>query len=215
MNLKQKYFIDIHKGITPIFIIFLICFFNQWDNLIALIYLALHGTYGLLWITKSFIYPDKQWEQTTTLAYGLFIWLGLSLYWFSPYIITSKEHFFPIFLNQPTNLYIMFCIIIYILGIFLHFTSDMQKHIHLKLKSGTLITDYMFSRVRNTNYLGELFIYMGFTLLANDWVPILALFSFIIIIWIPNMIKKDKSLSRYNGFKNYKSKTNRIFPFIF
>ena len=215
MNLKQKYFIDTHKGITPVFIIFLICSFNQWDNLVALIYLALHGTYGLLWITKSFIYPDKQWEQKTNLAYGLFIWLGLSLYWFSPYIITSKEHFLPIFFNQPTNLYIMFCIIIYILGIFLHFTSDMQKHIHLKLKSGTLITDYMFSRVRNTNYLGELFIYMGFTLLANDWIPILALFSFIAIIWIPNMIKKDKSLSRYNDFKNYKSKTNRIFPFIF
>ena len=61
MNLKQKYFIDIHKGITPIFIIFLICYFHQWDNLVALIYLALHGTYGLLWITKSFIYPDRQW----------------------------------------------------------------------------------------------------------------------------------------------------------
>ena len=73
----------------------------------------------------------------------------------------------------------------------------------------------MFLRIRNTNYLGELFIYLGFTLLANDWIPILALFSFIIIIWIPNMIKKDKSLSRYNDFKNYKSKTNRIFPFIF
>ena len=109
----------------------------------------------------------------------------------------------------------MFCIIIYILGIFLHFTSDMQKHIHLKLNPGTLITDYMFLKVRNTNYLGELFIYLGFTLLANDWVPILALITFFIIIWIPNMIKKDKSLSRYDNFKNYKSRTNRIFPFIF
>ena len=55
MILKQKYFIDSHKGITPLFIIGLISYYNQWDNFIALIYLALHGTYGLLWITKSFI----------------------------------------------------------------------------------------------------------------------------------------------------------------
>ena len=159
MILKQKYFIDSHKGITPLFIIGLISYYNQWDNFIALIYLALHGTYGLLWITKSFIFPDKQWENKTGILYGLTIWFGLSLYWISPYILTSGNNFLPI-LNEPNYIFYTSCIILYIIGVFLHFTSDMQKHIYLKLSPGNLITDFMFLRVRNTNYLGELFIYM-------------------------------------------------------
>ncbi len=68
----------------------------------------------------------------------------------------------------------------------------------------------MFSRLRNTNYLGEFFIYLGFTLLACDWVPLIALFIFIAFIWIPNMIKKDKSLSRYEKFSEYKKRTSRF-----
>ena len=66
MKLKQKYFIDSHKGITPLFIVGLMAYYNDWNNLIGFIYLALHGTYGLLWITKSYIFPDKQWEKETT-----------------------------------------------------------------------------------------------------------------------------------------------------
>ena len=214
MNLKQKYFIDIHKGITPLFIISLISYYNQWDNFIALIYLALHGTYGILWITKSYIYPDKQWENKASIIYGLFIWAGLSLYWISPFLIVTNKQVFPI-LNNPPYIYYSICMFVYIIGIFLHFTSDMQKFIYLKLKPGHLITDYMFKKNRNTNYLGEFFIYSGFTLIACDWLPLLALFLFIMIIWIPNMIKKDKSLSRYPEFKEYKKNTNRVFLFIY
>ena len=214
MSLKQKYFIDSHKGITPLFIIGLIFYYNQWDNFIALIYLALHGTYGLLWIAKSRIYPDKQWENKTSILYGLTIWFGLSLYWISPYILTSGTNFFPI-LNEPNYIFYTSCIIMYIIGVFLHFTSDMQKHIYLRLNPGNLITDLMFAKIRNTNYLGEFFIYMGFTLLACDWLPLIALLLFICFIWIPNMIRKDKSLSRYPEFEKYKKQTSRLFPFIF
>jgi len=212
--LKQKHFIDTHKGITPLFIIFLITLYDQWSNMDAMLYLALHGTYGLLWITKSCIYPDKQWESKTPLWYGLFIWSGLSLYWISPYIITSGNHFLPMNVINNT-VYVGCCVILYILGIFLHFTSDMQKHIYLKLKPGNLITDHMFARSRNTNYLGELFIYLGFSLIAKDWVSLIGLFLIIFIIWIPNMIKKDKSLSRYSEFSDYKRKSKRFFPFLF
>jgi steroid 5-alpha reductase family enzyme len=90
----------------------------------------------------------------------------------------------------------------------------MQKYISLKLNPGNLIQNGMFQKVRNTNYLGELLIYLGFTLLAIDWAPIIALFVFITIIWIPSMIKKDKSLSRYPEFKNYKKKSYKFIPYI-
>ena len=215
MILKQKYFIDSHKGVTPIFIIGLIGYYNQWDDFVALIYLALHGTYGLLWITKSSIFPDKQWEQETKILYGLFIWIGLSLYWVSPYIIISNNSFLPIFTTLPPNIYYAGCISIYIVGIFLHFTSDMQKYIYLKLNPGKLIQSEMFSHSRNTNYLGELFIYLGFSMLACNYLPLIALLLFIILIWIPNMSKKDKSLSKYSEFNQYKKNTYKVFPFIY
>ena len=81
MKLKQKYFIDSHKGITPLFILGLLIYYNAFNNFIALLYLVLHGTYGLLWITKSYIFPDKQWEQESSFIYGIFIWIGFSVFW--------------------------------------------------------------------------------------------------------------------------------------
>ena len=214
--MKQKHFIDIHKGITPLFILMLIFFYNSWSNIIAMTYLSLHGVYGLLWISKSYIFPDKQWEKKIGISYGLFIWLGLSLYWVSPFIITSGIHFLefnPQFIHP--NIYFSLCIAFYIIGIFLHFVSDMQKKIYLKLNPGNLIETEMFSRLRNTNYLGELLIYLGFSLLAMDWFPIIIILLFIFMIWIPNMDKKDKSLEKYKNFENYKNKTSKFFPFFY
>ena len=212
--MKQKHFIDIHKGLNSVFILFLMYFYNIWDNQMAWIYLALHGTYGFLWITKSNIFPDKQWENKTSLLYGLFIWFGLSLYWISPYIIITEKHFIPLkFSDHP--IFIFFCISLYFIGVFIHFTSDMQKFSYLKLNPGNLITDGMFKKSRNTNYLGEFFIYIGFTLLAKDLLPLLALLLFIFAIWIPNMLRKDRSLSKYSNFKEYKKQSSRIFPYIF
>ena len=132
------------------------------NNISIYIYLALHGSYGILWILKSKIFPDKQWESKCSIWYGLLIWLGLSLYWIAPYIIINQE-------SEPSNWYIAMCISMYIFGIFLHFTSDMQKVIQLKYNPNNLITDVMFSKIRNINYLGDLLIYFGFngTLLVN------------------------------------------------
>ena len=216
MNLKQKYFIDIHKGITPLVIIFLVYNFDAWNNIEAIIYLALHGSYGILWVTKSYLFPDRQWEQNTPLWYGLGIWFFLSSYWISPYIISSGNYFLPFYIQESFNtIFIGLCIIVYIFGIFLHFTSDMQKYISLKINPGHLITEHMFSRSRNANYLGELCIYLGFTLLAKDFLPLIGLAIIIIFVWIPNMIKKDKSLSRYPEFPDYKKKSKAFFPFFF
>ena len=211
--MKQKHFIDFHKGINSIFILLLMYYFDSWNNIVAWIYLALHGTYGYMWILKSKIFPDRQWESKTTIRYGLFIWLGLSLYWISPYIIISGNSILP-FSIPMYPIYIFFCLTIYIFGVFLHFTSDIQKYTQLKYNPSNLIDNGMFKSLRNTNYLGELLIYLGFSLLALDWTPIIALMIFIFFIWIPNMYKKDTSLSKYSDFKKYKSKTKRFIPFL-
>lgn len=207
--MKQKHFIDFHKGITFLYILILINCYDAFNNITIWIYLGLHGTYGILWVMKSLIFPDKSWEQKTNLIYGLTILFGLSLYWVSPWIIVSGYFNAGQMVVVP-NWLISIVIFLFGLGVFLHFSSDMQKYTALKLNPGNLISDGLFKKSRNINYLGELFIYLSFALLAMHWISILVLLIFILCVWIPNMIKKDKSLSKYVKFDEYK-KNSRIF----
>ena len=206
--MKQRHFIDSHKAATGLFVLALIAIYDQWDNPTAWVYLALHGTYGLLWVLKSRIFPDKQWEQPTSLGYGLVIWAGLSLYWIAPWLITSQK-------VQAPAWYLGLCIAIYAVGVFWHFASDMQKSMFLKLNPGHLMTDGLWSRLRNPNYFGELLIYLGFGLLAMHWAPLIVILLFVLIIWLPNMRRKDRSLARYPDFASYKARSKLFLPFVF
>ena len=69
--MKQKHFIDFHKGITFLYILGLINYYRAFDNVAIWIYLGLHGTYGVLWVMKSMIFPDKSWEKGTGFIYGV------------------------------------------------------------------------------------------------------------------------------------------------
>ena len=205
--MKQKHFIDTHKGATAPMVLILIWYFHQWENNTAWVYLALHGSYGIMWILKSLIFPDKTWEAKCTIWYGLYIWGGLTLYWISPFIIMSSSIY-----NSP--IYLGILVFMFSMGIFFHYAADMQKHVHLKLKPGQLIRDGLMSRCRNTNYFGELLIYLSFALMSKHWMPIAVLISFLIIIWLPNMRRKEKSLSRYPDYEEYRNRSFLLIPFI-
>ena len=51
--MKQKFFIDTHKGITFIAVLMMMAIYQQWDNVTAWVYLAMHGTYGVMWVTEK------------------------------------------------------------------------------------------------------------------------------------------------------------------
>ncbi len=206
--MKMKHYIDSHKGLTGIYVLSLMAIYDQWQNPTAWIYLALHGMYGILWVLKSKIYPDRKWEQPASFGYGLLIWISLSLYWIAPWIITSRGVIAP-------DWYVAFCVSIYTLGVFFHFVSDMQKYTALQMRPDHLVSDGLFARVRNTNYFGELLIYGGFGLLAMHWLPIAILLVWILFYWLPNMYQKDRSLSRYPEFSEYKKLTKLFIPFLF
>ena len=206
--MKHKFYIDTHKGVTGLFVFALIAAYGDWDNTLAWIYLALHGTYGLLWIAKSHYFGDRQWERQVSLAYGLYTWFGLSLYWIAPWLIVSGNA------NDVEPWFVGLCIAMYSAGVFLHFVSDMQKHMSLELRPGTLITEGLWGLCRNPNYLGELLIYLGFSLLALHWAPLLAIVFFLATVWIPNMRRKDKSLSRYPEFAPYAARTKMFIPYV-
>ena len=212
--MKQKHFIDSHKGATPLFVLGLMAYYQQWDNATAWVYLATHGTYGPMWVLKSLTFPDKSWEEPTGPAYAAVIWASLSLYWIAPWIICSQS------LQVPAA-WLGLCASMYAFGVFFHFAADMQKHTALKLRRG-LITDGLWARCRNPNYFGELLIYAGFSMIplgaaSLTWLhfaPVGALALFIAAVWVPNMLKKDRSLSRYPEFAAYKSRSKLFIPFV-
>jgi protein-S-isoprenylcysteine O-methyltransferase Ste14 len=204
--MKQRHFIDSHKGATFLAMLLLMAVYDQWHNPTAWVYLALHGTYGLLWVLKSRFFPDCQWDQPTGLGYGLVIWGGLTLYWIAPWLLTSRN-------VEAPPWYLAMCITLYGFGVFFHFASDMQKHTALRLRPG-LITDGLWSLSRNPNYFGELLIYLGFGLLAMHWVPLAVLGLFIALVWYPNMRKKDRSLARYPEYAEYRRRTKWLIPWL-
>lgn len=206
--LKQKHFINSHKAATGLVVLALIAFYRQWDNPTAWIYLALHGTYGILWNLKSLVFPDKAWEQPANLGFGLIAWSGLTLYWIAPWLLLSRA------IEAPPG-YLALCISMYTFGVFLHFGADMQKYTALSLRPGQLITEGLFARCRNINYFGELLIYLGFGLLAMHWLPIVLLIGMVLAGWLPRMLQKDRSLARYPAFEAYKQRSRLFIPFLF
>lgn len=204
--LRQKHFIDSHKGATALFVLFCMWRYDAWQSATAWVYLALHGGYGLLWIAKSAFFGDKQWEKPTSLGYGFVIWGALSLYWTAPWIITAHDVTAPPWLLGVA-------VFTYVVGVFLHFAGDMQKHVSLALRPGELFTDGLWSFSRNPNYLGELLIYAGFTSLALHWLPPTALAAMVLAVWVPNMVRKDRSLRRYPSFVAWQRRSGLMFPF--
>jgi steroid 5-alpha reductase family enzyme len=204
--MKIKHAIDSSKGLTAFFIVGLMWFYQNF-TLGAWVYLALHGTYCAIWLLKSQIFPDKQWEEEITIPMGIFTFMVVNLYWVAPFMLISSG-------TVPPLPLVAAAISLNILGIFFHFTSDAQKYYTLKYHKG-LIEEGFFARCRNTNYLGEILIYTAFAMLAQHWIPFVILGTFITAVFIPNMLKKDVSLSRYREFAEYKNRSGLLFPKLF
>eukprot|EP00042_Codosiga_hollandica_P046718 m.494983 g.494983 ORF g.494983 m.494983 type:complete len:208 (+) comp57295_c0_seq1:80-703(+) len=203
-----RQYIDAHKGITLFVVLAIIAYFDAAENTTLWVYGGVHGGYGILWLLKSAIYPDRAWEEETSLWYGLVAWGSLAVHWVSPIIIAVND------VQQPPW-FLALIVLLFAFGVFFHFVSDMQKHVALQFRKG-LITDGLFAYCRNTNYFGELLIYVSFVLLSGPhWFPVFYLALFVGVVWVPNMIKKDKSLSRYPEFAAYKKRTTVFIPFVY
>ena len=206
--MKLKFFIDSHKGITLLVMLGLMALYGQWQNPTAWLYVALHGTYGILWVLKSRLFPDTRWEQRTSWLYGVVAaWGGLTLYWIGGWLVMARGVHAP-------GWYAALCVAIYTVGIFFHFASDMQKYMAMRLNPGHLITDGFFALSRNPNYFGEMLIYLGFGLLAMHWLPVAILALWIVAYWWPSMLRKDRSLARYPDYAAYAARTKRFIPYL-
>ena len=201
--MKLNQIINLHKGLTPLVVIGLMSYYNNF-SLPAWIYLSLHGTYGVLWLLKEKIFPDPYFKEDINILTSITGFIFLGSYWIAPFILISNQKVAP-------NLIIALSISLNIIGVFLHFASDAQKYFTLKVKK-KLINEGFFKNIRNTNYLGEILIYLSFAMLSMSFIPFVILAIFFFIVFLPRMLKKDNSLSKYEDFEKYKNNSGLIFP---
>ncbi len=203
MNIPAKYPINLHKGLTlPVVLAMMLVWHNS--SVGAWVYLALHGTYGVLWLLKDAMFPDPKWEESIALPQALVVFVLLGTYWIAPFLLISRG-------GEPPAPLVAGAIALNILGIFLHYASDAQKYFVLQVRSG-LIDDGFFARTRNPNYLGEMLIYAAFALLAMHWLPWVILVGFWAAVFWPNMQAKERSLARYPGFAAYQVRSGLLLP---
>ena len=201
--MKLNQVINLHKGLTAFVVIGLMLFYKNY-SIAAWVYLSLHGTYGLLWLLKEKIFPDPYFKEKINLITSFTGFIFLGSYWIAPFILISSQRIVP----TPI---IAASISINIIGVFLHFASDAQKYFTLRIKKD-LIKDGFFKHIRNTNYLGEILIYLSFAILSMSLIPFVILTLFFFIVFLPRMIKKDKSLTKYASFKKYKQISGLLLP---
>lgn len=204
--MKIKHPINLHKALTFPFVFSLMLIYDNF-TVGPWVYLSLHGTYGILWLIKEYLYPDKGWEEEISPGMGIFTFIFLGLYWVAPWLLVSSG-------NVPPLPLIAAAISLNILGVFIVYTSDAQKYYTLKYKSG-LITEGFFARTRNPNYLGEILIYTAFALLTQHWLPFVIIGIFTAMAFIPRIRQKEQSLARYPEFADYKNRSGILLPKLF
>ena len=127
----------------------------------AWIYLALHGSYGLVWLLKDMTFPDPGWQVRVTWGSVVAGMLGLGMYWSFGWLLISgtSQPDYPL-ADGP---WFCLCISLVMLGSVIMIAADCQKYYTLRVKRG-LITDGMHKYIRHPNYLGEMMIYGSFAL---------------------------------------------------
>lgn len=170
---------------------------------------ALHGSYGLIWLIKDAAFPDASWQRRATLASGMVAFFAvLGPYWLIGWVLFSGH---AEGLQSPAALAL--AVGVYALGVALMIGADAQKYYTLRLRPG-LIEDGLFARIRHPNYLGEMLIYGSFALVVWHWLPVVILGAIWGTLFASNIAAKERSLARHPGWAAYKARTGLLLPKI-
>lgn len=200
-----RYLINTSKAGMGPFIAGLMLYFGNY-SLGCWLYLGLHGSYGLAWLLKDLAMPDSTFSQPVGLITWFLTGIVLGSYHVLPYLMIAK-----LGEQSPSEVTICTCISLYSLGLFLMIAADAQKTFTLRVKSG-LISDGLFARTRNPNYLGEVLIYSSFGVLLQHWLAWCILLTVWTGLFVPLMLTKERSLRRKQGWVDYSRRSWMFLP---
>ena len=208
---KLSWIVNFQKAGTFAFLGGLMWFYSNTSSA-AWIYLALHGSYGVVWIIKDVAFPDPAWQARATIGGGInaFV-LVLGWYWLFGWLLISgaAQPDYPL----ADAAWYCLCISLCIVGCTVMIAADAQKYFTLRERPG-LITDGMFRYVRHPNYLGEMLVYGSFALMVWHWLPWLVLAIVWTCVFAVNMVMKEASLSRHPGWAEYRRRSWWLLPFV-
>ena len=205
--IKFNWIINAQKTGT-IFLMFLLMIYYNNFSTGAWLYLSLHGTYGLLWFLKDMVFPDKSFQVKLTVVPALLVSLFLLSYW-----LMGFEVMCGLGDQNPSGKKIFGCFFLFSFGNILMMCADLQKYIVLKYKKG-LIDDFFMKNNRNTNYFGEIIVYLTFAIACGRKEGYIMLICEWILFFGSRIYMKDLSLSKKHGFEKYK-KNSYIILFKF
>lgn len=205
---KQAWAINLHKGATGLVVLALMWAYGTWTTP-AWIYLALHGSYGVVWVLKDVAFPDRNWRRRVTWGGALFTFIALGVYWLFPWFLVSDA------LGQapPSPPLMALAVVLHTVGLALMLGADAQKHFTLRA-GPRLIQDGLFKRVRHPNYLGEMMVYGAYAVLVNHWLVWVILAATWLVVFLPNMLVIEASLARYPEWAAYRARTGMVLPSV-
>ena len=131
-GLKFRWVIDTMKGGTLLWSLGCLSHYNAWQNNTAVAYASIHGTsphtsrgadpgtgtYGVLWLLKSYMFPDPKWEERIPVRTALAVVGILGGFWYNP-LALSRDNL----KHTPTRIGLVTAL--WGMGVFMHFCSDM------------------------------------------------------------------------------------------
>jgi len=171
----------------------------------AILFTSLYGFYGIIWISKDIIFPDRRFQRFVSVPSAICIGIVLMMYWCIGYFCIANY-------VELSAIKCTFCVFLHSLGLVIMVSTDVQKYVTLKYNPGHLIQDGMFTYIRHSNYVGEMMIYGTYGFFANNWIGWTILGYFFIMMYFPNMYRIEESISRYPEWKAYKARTGMILP---
>lgn len=198
--IKLSILINIFKFGSFFFFLFMMILLKNF-SLGCYLYLSLHGSYGLIWLIKDYYYPDKSFEDKIGYPFIIIISILLLLYFTSGILIIIG-----VGENNPNQIHVFLCFLIYSIGIFLVVACDIHKNAILLYKQG-LITSGIMENNRNSNFFGEIMIYFSFVLCCNHVVAYIIVLLSLSTIVIVRIYTKEKSLKQKEGYLQYKNKS--------
>lgn len=210
--------LEIHKFTWPFVTLFCTILYGNYSHRMTLMN-GLFSSYGILWVLKSHTFYDRSFyhneQYIHTLTNSIVNYSSVSIYYLFPYVTAKNNH-------EISNIETYISIILYSIGMFLHHCSDAQKFYTLealnKFKTeDKLITTGLYSLIRHPNYSGEFLIWFSLMIVSGfthplSYVPVAWLFVATVLVGMPT---KEKSLKRYDNYKNWEQDTKKLIPFIY
>ncbi len=109
-------------------------------------------------------------------------------------------------------------LILVILGLSLHFVSELERHKFKKnpQNKGKLLTTGVWSISRHVNYFSDLLWVTGFSMITRNWWSVLIILFLFSFFYFYNIPLQEKYLAKKYGqqFEQYKANTKALIPFI-